>query len=145
MLNGAHALGTKSIIVKTGSGTVVAGDVVAINGVKYVATSGIAAAGTFSIASGLVAAGVDGDAVTLSAISRRNVVFHRDAVELAMRPLEEPDGGDAATDRMVIVDPKSGLSFKLAHYKGFKKSMIEIGCLYGYKLWLPDFAAIHLG
>lgn len=145
VLNGSHAVGATSITVKTGSGTVVAGDVVTINSVKYVATSGIAAAGTFTIASGLVAAGSDGDTVTLSAISRRNVVLHRDAAELAMRPLANPYGGDAAVDEMIVSDPHSGLSFKLSHYKGFHKSMIEVGCLYGYKLWLPDFACIHLG
>lgn len=145
VLNGAHAKGATSIIVKSGSGTVVAGDVVAINSVNYVATSGIASAGTFTIASGLLAAGVDGDTVTIAAISRRNVVVHRDAAELAMRPLANPEGGDAAVDSMIVSDPVSGLSFKLSHYKGFHKSMIEIGALYGYKLWLPDFACLHLG
>lgn len=145
VLNGVHAVGATSIVAKTGSGTVVAGDVVTINSVKYVATSGIAAAGTFTIASGLVAAGADGDTITLSAIGRRNVVVYKGAAELAMRPLANPYGGDAAVDRMVINDPVSGLSFTVSHYKGFHKSMVEVACLYGYKLWLPDFACIHLG
>lgn len=145
VLNGVHAKGALTVTVKTGSGTVVAGDILAINGVKYVATSGIASAGAFTIASGLVAAGADGDTVTVSAASARNIVVHRDAAELAMRPLANPVGGDAAVDSMIVSDPTSGLSFKLSHYKGFHKSMIEIGALYGYKLWLPDFACIHLG
>lgn len=145
VLNGAHAIGATSIVLKTGSGTVVAGDVITINSVQYVVTTGIAAPGTIVIASGLVAAGADGDTAVLKAISRRNIVLHRDAVELAFRPLAEPQGGDAAVDRMVVVDPISGLPFKLSHYKGFKKSMIEIGVLYGYKVWLPDFACLHLG
>lgn len=145
VLNGAHAVGATSITVKTGSGTVVAGDVVTINSVKYIATSAIAAAGTFSIASGLVAAGADSDTVTVNSQSVRNVVLYKGAAELAMRPLENPYGGDAAVDRMVVNDPVSGLSFTVSHYKGFHKSMIEVACLYGYKLWLPDFACVHLG
>lgn len=145
VLNGSHAAGATSITVKTGSGTVVAGDVVTINSVNYVATSGIAAAGTFTIASGLRAAGSDGDTVTIVAISRRNVVVYKGAAELAMRPLQNPYGGDAAVDRMVVNDPVSGLSFTVSHYKGFHKSMVEVACLYGYKLWIPDFACLHLG
>ncbi len=145
VLNGAHAAGLKSITVKTGSGTVLAGDIVSINSVNYVVAAGISAPGTFTINSGLVAAGSDGDTVTIAAAARRNIVLHPDAAELAMRPLANPDGGDAAVDVMDIVDPISGLSFKLSHYKGFHKSMIEIGTLYGSKVWLPDFVVEHLG
>lgn len=145
VLNGAHAVGATSIVVKTGSGTLVAGDVVIINSVKYVVAVGLAAAGTFTINSGLVAAGTDGDTVTIVALARRNIVVHRDAAELAIRPLALPAGGDAAKDMMVVQDPVSGMAFTLSHYVGFKKSMIEIGCLYGSKVWIPDFAAIHLG
>lgn len=145
VLNGVHAVGATSITVKTGTGTVLAGDIVTINSVKYVVNVGIASAGTFTINSGLQAAGADGDTVTLAAAARRNIVLHPDAAELAMRPLANPDGGDAAVDTMDILDPVSGLAFKLSHYKGFHKSMIEIGTLYGSKVWLPDFVVEHLG
>lgn len=145
VLNGAHPLGTKSITVKTGTGTVLAGDIVTINGNKYVVDVGVGAAGTFTINSGLIAAGVDGDTVTINAAARRNIVLHRDAAEIAMRPIAIPAGGDAAVDRMQVVDPISGMPFTLSYYKGFQKAMIEIGVLYGTKVWLPDFAAIHLG
>lgn len=145
VLNGAHAIGATSIVIKTGSGTVLAGDIVTINGNKYVVNTGVAAAGTITINSGLIAAGVDGDTVTISAAARRNIVLHRDAAEIAMRPIALPDGGDAAVDRMQVVDPISGMPFTLSYYQGFKKAMIEVGVLYGTKVWLPDFAAVHLG
>ena len=145
VLNGVHAVGATSITVKTGTGTILAGDIVTINSVKYVVNVGVAAAGTFTINSGLQAAGADGDTVTIVAAGRRNIVLHPDAAELAMRPLANPDGGDAAVDSMDILDPVSGLAFKLSHYRGFHKSMIEIGTLYGSKVWLPDFVVEHLG
>lgn len=145
VLNGTHAVGTKSITVKTGSGTVVAGDIVTIDSHNYVATSDIAAAGTFTIASGLLVAGADGDTVTIASQSTRNIVVHRDAAELAMRPLANPYGGDLAKDSMIVQDEFSGLVFKLSHYVGFHKSMIEIGVLYGSMVWLPDFGCIHMG
>lgn len=144
LLNGALAVGATTVVVDTGTGTILAGDVVTIGANKYVAATALAA-GSFTITSPIVAAAADNLAITVNAISRRNVVLHRDAVELGMRPLALPEGGDAAKDMMVVQDPVSGLAFTLSHYVGFKKSMIEIGCLYGYKVWLPDFAAIHLG
>lgn len=145
VLNGTHAIGATSITVKTGSGTVVAGDIVTIDSDKYVATSGIASAGTFTIASGLLVAGADGDTVSIESQSTRNIVLHRDACELAMRPLANPYGGDLAKDSMIVQDDFSGLVFKLSHYVGFHKSMIEIGVLYGSMVWKPDFVCIHEG
>lgn len=145
VLNGTHAVGATSIVVKTGTGTILAGDVITINSKKYVVNTGVAAAGTLTINSGLLAAGADGDTVTISAASTSNIVLHKNAAELAMRPIAVPFGGDAAVDRMVVQDPWSGLVFSLAMYKGFQKQMIEIGCLYGVKAWKPDFICVHLG
>jgi len=145
VLNGAHAVGATSIVLKTGTGTILPGDVLVINGFKYVVQTGIAAPGTVVLNSGLVAAGVDGNTAVLEANYAGNVVLHRQAAELAMRPIAMPMGGDAAVDRMVVQDPVSGLIFNLAMYKGYQKAMIEIGCLYGLKVWKPEFVAIHQG
>lgn len=145
VLNGSHAIGTKSVVVKTGSGTIVAGDVLTIDSHNYTVAVGIASAGTLMLNSGLLAAGADGDTVTIASQSTRNIVIHKDAAELAMRPIALPLGGDAARDMMTVHDPVSGLVFTLAHYVGFKKAMIEIGVLYGTNVWLPDFACIHMG
>ncbi len=145
VLNGSHAKGATSIVAKTGNGTVLAGDVVTINSHKYVVLAGIASPGTFTINSGLVAAGSDGDTITIEATYAGNVGFHKAAVELAMRPIALPHGGDAAVDRMTVQDPWSGLIFELAMYKGYQKAMIEVGCLYGTKTWKPDFVCVNQG
>ncbi len=145
VLNGSHAKGATSIVAKTGSGTVLPGDVVTINSHKYVVLAGIASAGTFTINSGLLAAGSDGDTITIEASYTGNVGFHKAAVELAMRPIALPHGGDAAVDRMTVQDPWSGLIFELAMYKGYQKAMIEVGCLYGTKTWKPDFVCVNQG
>jgi hypothetical protein len=70
-----------------------------------------------------------------------NVALHRHAAELAIRPPQEPEGGDAADDKMIVVDPHSGLSFEIASYKGYMKRMIEVRCLYDVKAWKPDAIA----
>lgn len=145
VLNGAHVVGATTITVKTGTGTLVAGDIVVIGSKKYVVATGLAAPGTFTINSGLQKSGADSDTVTPEAAFTGNVLFHQQAVELAMRPIALPHGGDAAVDRMTVQDPWSGLIFELAMYKGYQKAMIEVGCLYGTKVWKPDFCAIHEG
>jgi len=145
VLNGAHAAGATSIVAKTGSGTLLPGDVVVINSQKYVVLVGLAAAGTFTINSGLLAAGSDGDTITPEATYTGNIVFHKAGVEMAMRPIALPHGGDAAVDRMTVQDPWSGLIFELAMYKGYQKAMIEVGALYGSKVWKPDFVCVHQG
>lgn len=74
-----------------------------------------------------------------------NLAFHRTAIELAIRPPAMPDGGDAADDVMLVQDPWSGLVFEIASYKGYRKRMIEVRCVYGWKAWKPDHIATLLG
>jgi len=72
-------------------------------------------------------------------------VFHQQAAELVVRAPALPNGGDAAVDVMTVQDPWSGLVFDIAAYKGYMKSMFEIRCLYGAKVWKPEFIATLLG
>lgn len=142
-LSAAGAVGDTTISVDTGSGTILAGDIVTFAGTsdKYVVNSALSG-GSFTIGGpGLVAAEADNDAVTVGNNYTPNVAFHRDAIELAIRPPAMPNGGDAATDMMTIQDPWSGLVFEIAMYKGYMKSMIEVRCLSGVKVWKPDFVA----
>lgn len=143
-----YAVGATSIAIDVGTGTVLAGDVVTFAGDtnQYVVETGVASAGTIVLAApGLRQTLADDVAMTITAAYAGNVVFHKSAVELAMRPIALPMGGDAAVDRMTVQDPWSGLIFELAMYKGYQKAMIEVGCLYGTKVWKPDFVAIHKG
>jgi hypothetical protein len=74
-----------------------------------------------------------------------NVALHQSAVELAMRPLQKPKGGDAAVDEMIVQDPFSGLVFRISAYKGYNKAMFDITCLYQAKAWKSDGIALLLG
>jgi P22 coat protein - gene protein 5 len=148
LVNGALAVGATTITVDTGTNTILAGDVVTfaadtVN--KYVVASTLSG-GSFTIAApGLRVAIPDNNAITVGNLATANVAFHRAAVELAIRPFASPEGGDAADDRMVVVDPWSGLSFDMSYYKGYKKSMIDISCVYAGKVWKPEFVAQLLG
>jgi hypothetical protein len=142
------ALGDTTITVDTGTGTVLAGDIVthagdAVN--KYVVNSALSG-GSFIIGDpGWLDAPADNDAVTVGNSYAANLALHRSAVELGIRPIAEPAGGDAAVDRMVVQDPRSGLVFSVSAYKGYKKAMFEIGALYGWKAWKSQHIALLIG
>lgn len=134
----------------TGANGILAGDVVSfasdtVN--KYVVKSGLlTAAGDIVINDpGLRVAVADAVEMTIENSYTYNVGFHQSAVELAARPVAVPNGGDAATDRMIIQDPFSGLAFDVSVYKGYKKTMIEIGVLYDAIVWKPQHVAILRG
>lgn len=114
---------------------------------KYVVNTGlVATSGDIVIGSpGLRIAAANNDAVTIGASYTPNVAFHRSAIELAIRPPANVPGGDAANDTMLVQDPHSGLVFEIAHYKGYRKAMIEVRCVYGWKAWKPDSIATVLG
>lgn len=143
----ASAIGDTAIAVDTGTGTIVAGDVIAINGDgnKYVVNTALAA-GSFVIGGpGLRRAAADNAAITVGNSYAANVMLHQSAVELVMRPLEKPLGGDAAVDVMTVQDPHSGLVFQISVYKGYNKAMIDITALYQAKAWKPDAISLVLG
>lgn len=146
-LSAAGSVGDTTISVDTGSGTLLAGDIVTFAGTsdKYVANSALSG-GSFTIGGpGLRAAEADNDAITIGNDYTANVMLHRSAIELAMRPLEKPFGGDAAVDVMDVVDPRSGLVFQISVYKGYNKAMIDVTCLYQGKAWKSDAIANVLG
>jgi hypothetical protein len=128
-----------------------AGDVVtfasdAVN--KYVIEVGLASGATGNItiaAPGLRVALLDNDNITILNDYTGNMAFHRAAVELAVRPPAMPNGGDAATDRITIQDPFSGIVYEVAVYKGYGKAMFDITTYYGAKVWKPEFVATLLG
>ena len=146
-LSAAGVAGDTTINVDTGSGTLLAGDIVTVAGTshKYVANTALSG-GVFTIGGpGLITAEADNDAITIGNDYTPNVVFHRNAVELAIRPYAQPVGGDAAVDAMVVQDPWSGLVFEVRAYKGYGKAMFDVQCIYGVKAWKPQHIATLLG
>jgi len=114
---------------------------------KYVVNTGlVATSGDIVIGDpGLLIAAANNDAVTIGNSYTPNVVFHRSAIELAIRAPAMPQGGDAATDVMMVQDPHSGLVFEIAAYKGYRKAMIEVRCVYGWKAWKSAHIATLIG
>lgn len=150
---GPYAIGTTSIILDTGTGTVLAGDVVTFAGDlnKYVVATGVAAPGTIVInAPGLRATLADNVAMTVGNSFTPNVAFSKDGLVLATRMPAVPvdasgRSADMADDRMAITDPWSGISFEVALYRQYRQIKYEIGLAWGMAAANPAHVALLLG
>lgn len=142
------AIGDTTVAVDTGSGTILAGDVITETddtANKYVVNSALSGGNITLGSPGMRTAWANNKALTIGGNYTANLAFHQSALELAMRAPASPVGGDAAVDVMVVQDPFSGLVFEVSAYKGFKKAMFLVGAVWGFKAWKPDAIAIVMG
>lgn len=147
-INANHAAGATSIALKTGTGTVLAGDILAIanDPNRYVVTTGITAPGTAVIAApGLLKPAANNAAVALTAAFTPNLAFDRGAIHALIRTPAMPAGGDAAQDVTVVTDPVSGISFQIAMYRQRRRVAFEVGLAWGVGVTKPAHIAILMG
>lgn len=142
-----YSVGATTIAVDTGSGTVLAGDIVTFTGDanKYVVTTALSGGSLTIAAPGLKQALADNTAMTVVGTSARNMAFARSAIALATRAPALPGEGDSADDRMVITDSNSGLSFEVAMYKQYRQVQYEVSLAWGVKAVKPEHMALLLG
>jgi hypothetical protein len=152
-----YAVGATTItLASAGTGTILAGDVITFAGdtEKYIVVTGdgnVTDGGSITIqAPGLkTAIAASATAITVVASSARNAVFHRNAIELAARapaiPVINGVRRDTAIDRMMVVDPRSGLPFEVSVYLGQGKAMMEVALAWGFKVWKPEHVGTLLG
>jgi hypothetical protein len=152
LVNGALAVGDTAIVFDTGTVNttgVVAGDIITFAGDtnKYVVASGsTSASGTITInAPGLRQAQADNVAITVFGTSARNIAMSRNAIVLATRLPELPDGGDLALDRFTLTDPRTGLSMELAMYPGFRMATYHLSVCWGVSVFKPEHCAVIIG
>ena len=77
--------------------------------------------------------------------SSRNCAFSRNAIVLATRLPAIPPQGDMAIDRQVITDPRTGLSFELAMYPGYRMNTYHVSIAWGITVFKPEHLAIIIG
>ena len=144
-----YAVGATVITLITGTGTVLAGDVVTFAGDtnKYVVDVGVAAPGAITLAlPGLrVAIAASATALTVGADFVANVGFSKSSIVLATRAPARPAEGDMADDIMMITDPRSGISFEVALYKQYRQIRYEISAAWGFATMKDEHSAILLG
>jgi hypothetical protein len=130
----AESIGDTSIALDTGSGTILAGDVVtfaADSANKYVVNTA-PGGGTLTLGKpGLLAAIPDNNALTVGNNYTGNFAFDRNALILATRAPALPSGGDSADDRTTITDPVTGLTFEVSIYRQYRQVKYEIAAAWG--------------
>lgn len=144
-INGTPAEKDILLPVDTGSGTILAGDVVEIDGVKYVVNADYTATNISINKPGATTAHADGAAVTLGASYTPNFAFTQNAIQLATRAPAMPSGGDAASDVVLVLDSESGLVFQVALYQMYRQIKIEVGLAWGVSVIKPNHLITLLG
>lgn len=147
--DGASAKGLSDVVLKTGSGTVLAGDVVtfaADTANKYVVGGGITAPGAIALNKpGLLVPVGDGNALTVGDSYTPNLAFARNAIVLAARAPAVPTGGDSADDATTITDPVTGMTFEVRVYRQYRQVKYEVCLAWGCKAVKSEHIAILLG
>ncbi len=119
--------------IPAGSVIAFAGDTNAYNVV--VGDTDVSNGGSITIAEpGLrVAIPAAATAITLKARGTMNTAFSSNALHLVARAPALPVEGDAAIDRMLITDPRSGMTYEVAIYAGYRKIRAEVVIAWGVK------------
>jgi hypothetical protein len=146
-LSAAAAVGATALSVDTGSGTILAGDVITLAGDtnKYIAAADLAG-GVVTIAKpGLRVAAADNTVVTVGNNFTGNIAFQRNAIQLVTRAPAIPAGGDARVDEYILTDPRSGLAFEVSMWKGERMNKLEVALAWGVEVVKAEDIALLLG
>ncbi len=151
-LTAGYAAGLTTVHVDTGTGTLLAGDVLtndktARDTNKYVINTGFAGDGDGDIVlgkPGLKVAWVNNDPVSAVASYTGNFAFERNAIHLLTRLPQLPLEGSLG-EHTVVTDPYSGMSFLLSIYPGYHLVIIEVSIAWGVKAVKSEAIATLLG
>ena len=155
----ALAIGTTSIpLASAGTLAILTGDIITFAGDsrQYVVVTGdtdVSGGGTIVIQEPGLKTAIAAAATAITIVGSdtspadtnyevAGVAFYRNAIALAARAPALPEGGDAASDRMMMVDPRSGLAFDVAIYKGYHKVRFDVSLAWGVKVIQPRHTAL---
>jgi len=144
--DGIEAIGQTTLTLKTGSGTVVAGDYVtyaddADN--KYVVNTGCAAAGDIVIGNpGLKVATGDGDALTVGADYTPNFACERSAIVGVVRPPLIPEN---PTIKQIPITDSNGMTYLLLDISQYGQRTWELHLAYGFKVVQSEYVINIMG
>lgn len=144
--SGSTAPGTTGISLVTGTGTVLAGDVVtfaADTANKYVVNTGVSAPGTIQLGRpGARVTIATANAMTVGNNYTANLAFERSAVVGIMRPPAIPEN---PTIQQSLISDKYGMTYLLVRVAGDGMATWRLHLAYGFKVVQSEHVAIVLG
>jgi hypothetical protein len=144
--SGATAVGVRDVVLATGTGTVLAGDVVSFaadSANKYVVNGGVSAPGTISLGRpGARASIATANAMTVGGDYTANLAFERNAVVGIMRPPVMPDN---PLMQKTLISDANGLTYLLVQIAGDGMATWRLHLAYGFKVVQGEHVAIVLG
>lgn len=144
--SGSTAAGVRDVALVTGTGTVLAGDVVtfaADTANKYVVNSGVAAPGTISLGRpGARMVIPTANALTVGNSYTPNLAFERSAVVGVMRPPVYPDN---PTVTKTLISDQFGMTYLLLQIAGYGMTTWELHLAGGFKVVQGEHVALVLG
>lgn len=139
-----YAIGDTAITVDTGTGTILAGDIITFAGDtnKYVVASALASNVVTIAAPGLRAAAADNTAITVGNNYTANLAFERSAVVGVLRPPLMPAN---PTISQMLVSDDLGMTYLMLQIAQYGQISWELHLAWGFKAVNTEFAAIVLG
>ena len=151
-LTAGYAVDSQTIHIDTGTGTILAGDILTNTKTsrdtnKYVVATGFAGDGDGDIVlakPGNPVAWVNNDPVAVGNSYTGNFAFERNAIHLLTRVPKMPKEG-AMGEHTIITDPFSGISFLLSLYPAYHKVIVELSVAWGVKAVKSEAIVTLLG
>lgn len=144
--SGSTAVGVRDIALVTGTGTVLAGDVVtfaADSTNKYVVNTGVAAPGTITLGRpGAKVTIATANALTVGNSYTPNLAFERSAVVGIMRPPVMPPN---ATIQQQLISDQYGMTYLLIQIQQYGQTTWELHLAWGFKVVQGEHVAIVMG
>lgn len=142
-LSAAAAASDTTISVDTGSGTLLAGDIVSYSGgANYVANTALSG-GSFTIGRpGLLEGVADNTAITIGNDYTPNLAFERNAVVGVMRPPLMPTN---PTMQQVLISDGMGMTYLLVDIAQYGQRSWELHLAWGFKAVQSEHIAILMG
>lgn len=144
--SGSTAPGVKDIALVTGTGTVLAGDIVtfaADSTNKYVISNGVAAPGTITLGRpGAKVTIATANAMTVGNNYTPNLAFERSAVVSVLRPPIIPEN---ATIKQQMISDKTGLTYLMLDIQQYGMRTWELHLAYGTKVVQQEHVGILIG
>lgn len=138
------AVGGTAVTVDTGTGTVLAGDIVTFAGTsdKYVVGTALSGGVFYLNRPGSRAAEADNDAVTVGNNYVPNLAFERSAVVGIMRPPVMPEN---ATISQMLISDQFGMTYLMLDIQQYGQRTWELHLAWGFKVVQPEHVALVLG